>query len=97
MKYLPLICLLTLAACADPTPEIVTSTKHLVVIPDSTMFECPLVTTFPATKTLTDIQVANLVKELYRNNKQCYTNINAIKAFLENAKKTAEVDGDGGK
>jgi len=93
MKYLPLIGLIALAACSDPTPEIVTNTKHIIVMPDSSMFECSLVSTFPNTKTLTDIQVANLVKELYRNNKQCYTNINAIKDFLDNAKNTV----DGGK
>jgi hypothetical protein len=90
MKYLLLTGLCVLAACSDPTPEIITSTKHLVVMPDSSMFECPLISTFPNTKTLTDIQVAGLVKELYRNNKQCYTNINAVKEFLEHAKKTAD-------
>jgi len=91
MKYLLLLTMLALAACSsDPTPEIITSTKQVVVMPDPSMFECSLVSVFPNTKTLTDIQVASLIKELYKNNKQCYTNINAVKDFLENAKKTTD-------
>jgi PBP1b-binding outer membrane lipoprotein LpoB len=77
---------LFLSAC-ESDPEIVTATKQLVVMPDPNLFECPEVTTFPDAGSLDDIEVAILLKQLYKNNKQCHNNMEAIRSFLEKADK----------
>lgn len=86
------ILIFSLIGCT-PAPQIITTTKHTVVMPEATMFECPIVTDFPKSSSLTDLQVANLIKTLYKNNMKCYNNMNSIKDVLEKAKET--VDGRG--
>lgn len=83
----------SLFGCAPLPPQVITTTKHTVVMPDAALFECPIVTDFPNSSSLTDLQVANLIKTLYKNNMKCYNNMNSIKDVLEKAKET--VDGRG--
>lgn len=92
MKMLRFIFCAALFGCSDPIAEIVTSQKYQVVMPPDTMFECPLVKTFPDSKTLTDIEVAKLLVTYRKTNVQCYNNSKALKEFLDNAKKTVEAD-----
>ena len=67
-----------------------TTTKHLVVLPEDKMYDCPLVDRFPDASMLTDIQVAEFIVKLHSSNVRCHNSINAIRKFLEDAKKTTE-------
>jgi hypothetical protein len=94
MKYIPIVFTILLTACSGGgvDTEIVTSTKHLVVLPPDRMYTCPSVDRFPDAKTLSDLQVAKLLVQLQSNNVQCRNSITAIKKFLADAKATAEKD-----
>ena len=82
--------LLTLCSCDGVGTEMLTTTKHLVVLPEDKMYDCPLVDRFPDASMLTDIQVAEFIVKLHSSNVRCHNSINAIRKFLEDAKKTAE-------
>ncbi len=87
MRKFCLIFPLILTSCAS-TPVVVRSIQHHVVVPEEGMYNCPIVEKLPPSKTLTDIQVARLIVQLYQNNKTCKNSIDAIKNFLEKAKAT---------
>ena len=91
MKQIFLGVIFLLTACA-PESVVVRSPRHMVVMPDEGMFNCAIADTFPATETLTDREVARFMVGLYKNNMQCRNSLDAIKAFLENAKRTVEVE-----
>ena len=74
-----------LAACGSDRP-IITSSKLVAVMPQEHMFECNVVDTFPEPTTLTDLQVARILIQLYENNQVCRNSINALRTFLESAK-----------
>lgn len=90
MKY-ALAILLGLSACGDIGTEIVTSTKQIVVLPPDNLYQCPQVNSFPDPGKLTDLQVARLLVAQHSNLVQCKNSLNAVKKFLEDAKKTIEV------
>lgn len=83
----PLLALM-LMACAET--NVIRSTQNQVVMPPTEYFRCETVSSFPTIETLTDIQVANLLVNLYQNNRECRLNIQAIRAYLEEAKRTIE-------
>jgi len=87
MKYITVLGLIFLTACGNET-MMIRSTRNVVVTPDEGLYNCQVVDSFPESNTLTDVQVARLLVTLYQNNVQCRNSIDAIKAFLENAKKT---------
>jgi hypothetical protein len=93
MKKLLIIPMLLLTACATTddgvTPNLVT-TKLQVVLPDPIMYNCPFNKELPKAETLTDIEVAKTVLELYKNNKTCKNSMDSLKKYLEHAKKTIE-------
>lgn len=91
MRKIVLVAPLLLAACASE-PVVVRSTQQIVVMPQESMFHCPTVATFPETRTLTDVQVARLIVQLYQNNTTCRNSMNSLRQFLENAKRTAEAE-----
>ena len=91
MRKIVLVAPLLLAACASE-PVVVRSTQQIVVMPQESMFNCPTVATFPETRTLTDVQVARLIVQLYQNNTTCKNSMNTLRQFLENAKRTAEAE-----
>lgn len=89
MKYaLVLVGALALGGC-QTTEQVITKTELQVVIPDRTLFNCPSVS-YPKSDTLTDVEVAKLLVSFQRSNAECKRNMNAIKKFLEEAKKTYE-------
>lgn len=89
-KFLSLIPLvLLLAACNESKPELI-RTQWKVVIPDASMYRCPSLKDYPNTATLTDIQVAKLIVELYKNNQTCKNSIDSIKTYLNEAQKQLE-------
>lgn len=89
MRALLLLPLIGLAACGSD-PVVVRSTQHQIVMPEESLFNCPTVDTLPPSRTLTDVQVARLLVQLYQNNTTCKNSITALREFLEKAKATAE-------
>jgi uncharacterized protein YcfL len=87
-KLLVISFALILAGCN--TPQMLTSTKYQVVVPDNSMFVCPIIRQYPDPSKLTDVQVARMLVELYKNNQICKNSIDAIKKFLEQSKASIE-------
>lgn len=91
MKWIPIgLLALALGGCAAGVPqkEVVTLTKNqLVKVPDD-LYNCPVVKTFPASATLTDLQVAKLLVQLQRNNVTCKNSLVAVKEYLAKAAAT---------
>ncbi len=94
-KILVIAFALALAGCATmqappPPPQVITVTKMAVVMPDERMYQCPILRSFPNHHILTDLQVAKLLQELYKNNKVCHNSIVTLKKFMNNSKATIE-------
>jgi len=87
MRYIFILSLLMLVGCGSQS-FIVRSPQNVLVTPGEGMYNCEVVDTFPDTATLTDTQVARFIVTLYQNNMQCRNSIDAIRAFLENARTT---------
>jgi hypothetical protein len=83
---LTIIASLFLAAC-DPQDQVLVQKYHIVDVPAS-MYNCPIVKTYPAVATLTDSQVAKLLVQLRSNNLTCKASLEGIKRFLDDAKRT---------
>lgn len=76
-----------LAACgSSPTLR---TTQHVVVMPEELMFNCPAAV-LPESRTLTDVQVARLIVQLYQNNTTCNNSMTALRTFLETAQRTTQ-------
>lgn len=75
-----------LAACT-PEEEVLVQKYRIVQVPPQ-LYNCPVVQTFPAVKTLTDAQVAKLIVQLHQNNMTCKQSLEAIRLFLANAERT---------
>jgi len=88
MRMLLLATLLVLAACGSKPALIRTNT--VVVMPEEALFNCPTVDTLPQSATLTDVQVARLIVQLYQNNAVCKNSMTALRTFLENAQRTTQ-------
>ena len=86
------VVLLTLVSCGTPTPEVIVRDKPQVIIPDAALFVCPTLKKWPKSTTLTDVQVAKVLRTLYLNNKTCANSLNAVEQFLDNSKTTIESD-----
>jgi hypothetical protein len=85
MKTFLIASLLFLSACSGQ--NIIRTNQFLVVMPEESMFTCERFTNFPRTETLTDIQVARMLVELYELNSTCKNSIDSIRAFLEEARR----------
>ena len=92
MKNIITICLLTvlLVGCGAKEETVLTTQKNLVVLPDQSMYQCGDISKFPDSNTLTDIQVASLFAEVYREYVKCHNSLYTIKSFLEKAKVSSE-------
>ena len=89
MKYLLIPALLILSGCASTEPNLI-QTKYQVVVPDTSMYNCPTMKSFPKVETLTDIQVAQTMVKLYQNNVTCAASMAAIQQYLAQAKTNLE-------
>jgi len=78
---------LVLVGCGS-NPIVLRSTQQVVVMPEEVMFNCPAFSSFPETSTLTDVQVARLIVQLYQNNVLCKNSMTSLRQFLENAQRT---------
>jgi hypothetical protein len=81
---------LVLTACGDIEPQIVIRDKLIVVDVPVGLYYCPVVTSYPNTANMTDIDVARLLVQLQRNNVTCFNSIEAIRNYLNESKKTVE-------
>jgi len=92
MKKLLLISLLlSLAACqSTPGTQVITTQKFTVVEPPAGMYNCPVMASYPKVETLTDVEVAQIIVTLQRNNRTCKVSIESIKSYIGSAKKTIE-------
>jgi len=84
MKKIILVTALFLAGCNTSQPNLI-SNKFTVVMPDKSMFYCPTIDSLPKSNTLTDVEVAKTVVELYKDNKICKNSINQIQKFLKDS------------
>jgi hypothetical protein len=89
MKYIIIPALLILGGCATVQPNLI-RTKHQVVVPDASMYNCPTIKSFPKVNTLTDIQVAQTMVKLYENNLTCAASMAAVQQYLAKAKADIE-------
>jgi uncharacterized lipoprotein YajG len=89
MKKLFLIpAFLLLAACQSTGTQVITTQKFTVVEPPASMYNCPVMASYPKVETLTDVEVARIIVTLQRNNRTCRVSIESIKTYIDSAKKT---------
>ena len=69
-----------LSSCATPG-FIPVKTEYKVVKPDAAYLQCSLTTALPDFRTLKDSEIANLINNIYSDNKTCYNNMMALKQF----------------
>lgn len=89
LLFLIPVVFLAVGCASGAKPELIT-TKYKVVLPPQDFYNCPSVTKFPNPDTLTDEQVGRLLVKLQTTNVKCKRNIEAIRTYLLNAKKTIE-------
>lgn len=89
MKRILVLPLMFLTACQTLEPTVIT-TKHTVIMPADSLYNCPTAVYYPKPETLTDVQTARLLVTLQKNNSVCKNSMNSIKRFLEESKKTVE-------
>jgi uncharacterized protein YcfL len=85
-KLSAFIGMLLLVGCAAE-PVVVRTQQVVVVMPADNLFVCNRVE-IPPTSNITDIQVAAFIANLYQQNRQCKNSLDAIRTFLEDAKKS---------
>lgn len=82
---------LSLTACGgEIESQIVTRDKLVGVDVPASLYYCPVITTYPSIANMTDIDVARLLVQLQRNNVSCFNSMEAIRTYLNEAKKTLE-------
>jgi len=81
---------LSLAACqTTEQPQLITKTYTTVDIPSELLAGCPIVK-LPASKTITNRQLAELIVTYSVNNVKCNNSVQAIKKYLQEAKIVVE-------
>ena len=83
MKKILLLTTIMLAGCQT----VVTTQKQLVILPSTSMYNCPTVESYPDPKKLTDVEVAKLIVQLDRYNKICKKTKNKALLGLKPEKK----------
>jgi len=81
MKY-AIVSITLLSACAQAANPALIKDRPVVFIPDASYFYCPTVDQYPSVKTLTDIQVAELLVQLDTYNRECKASLDAVLAQL---------------
>lgn len=75
---------LALSNCAG-TSFIPVKTEYKLIKPDEKYLQCDLTKTLPDAASLTDAQVAQLLNDVYADNRTCYNNIQSLKQFYSAA------------
>lgn len=82
MKLLAIIAIpFILVGCASTSPNLIRTENRVVRVPEQFIAACPDLPKLPRVSTLTDIQVAELIKKLYRNNAACAEAMKQIKSY----------------
>ena len=92
MKYILLgIFALFLTACNSQTTVVTRIEYRVVEIPES-ILQCVRMNrdSLPNPNTLTDVQLARVIRTLWKNNETCANNMEAIKEYIRKAKETIE-------
>ena len=84
-KVVAIVLAAGLAGCSSAS-QLITKDKLIVIEPDKSLYNCPVVPKYPNPDTLTDIEVAKLLVLMERNNSDCRRNMKAIQTFIEQAK-----------
>lgn len=85
------VMLLVVGCASAPKPNLI-STEYKVLTPPEDFYNCPQVTEFPNSDTLTDRQVGSLLIKLQSNNVKCKRSLAALKKFNVDAKRTVEAN-----
>lgn len=86
---LMLVAAFLLAGCQTTTPKIDSQQLVLIEIPNS-LYNCQLPPKPPAAATLTNRQIANYIDILYKRLVECNVNMEKIKLFVEQSKRSLE-------
>lgn len=89
MKLFAFVLIILLFAACAREPVVLRSVQHIVVMPGEALFTCPA-PDLPESRTLTDVQIARLIVQLYRNNVTCNNSMTALRAFLETAQRATQ-------
>jgi hypothetical protein len=92
MKFLALLVLpLLLMGNSCQTTQLVRTEKPLVITVPENMYQCAALKKFK-TDNLTDIEISKIIIYLTKNNITCYDSQQAIKDYLDKAKKEIEAE-----
>lgn len=72
------------SGCQSTSPNLITRQNVAVEIPREITNACPEAPKLPKASTLTDIQVADLVRRLYGNNVKCYQAMQEVRNISNN-------------
>jgi hypothetical protein len=87
MKYFLLLVPLVLTGCSQTAAQLLAPEYKIVKAPDD-LYNCPVVTKFPNSETLTNKQVGNLITKLQHNNLICKQSLDTVHQFYDDAEKT---------
>lgn len=80
-----------ISGCSGKTMNPTIVVDHpTVFMPDSKLFQCPVVSGYPDSAVLTDNQVAELLVTLDTNNRVCKNSIDAVRSQLLTAQRRLE-------
>lgn len=81
-----------LAGCTTfgTVAPVVTQTQIYVPSIPSSLYNCPIVKTLPNPATLTNGDVAKLIKDLSKASRTCKTNMDGIKAYIHQLQVAAD-------
>jgi hypothetical protein len=84
---------ISLAGCATTGPTtIVNNNVYVAISPPDTLYNCPQLAKFPNPKTLTNLQLANLITELVKDNRICGLSEKSIKDYVAKIKAQIEAN-----
>lgn len=85
---IPLITSMLLVGCSTTQPTLIKTQHDSFNIPEE-YYSCP-VSKIPKSESLSDIEVSNLIVDLYRNNKTCKISIESIRKYIDSRKSILE-------
>jgi hypothetical protein len=83
-RYVVIASCIVLAGCGTVGTTNVIQRQAIVVKPSPALYKCDTAK-LPNPDTLTDKQVAQVIKDLVRSNAECKRSLKAINAFIEGA------------
>ena len=81
----PVTALLILSGCSTPTVKLL-APEYKVITPPESLYNCPQIKDFSASKKLTNEQVGQLILKLQKNNLICKDSLDNIHKYIDDAK-----------